>query len=343
VAEKRLQFAIANLGSVSDVLLSTPLLESLRQTNPSCRITYIVARSSAEALDYSPFVNELIIWPDDSRSPGNGLRLVRQLARKHFDGAFALISNTYVNAAFRLSRSRIHTAAPSRGVHRARSFLDVAKDLGPTRPETIRLHYTVTPTEQREASMMLERWNIDPSRQTVIGVHPGTGPTLIDKRRWSVQSFRDVIHHIAAKPNHKVVIFGGTAERDTAAVLTEKPLSNVVDLTSCLNFREFVAVLAQCHLLVHNASAPMYLANAVGVPVLAIMGHQDGTVWGPLSPRDRVVRRELPCSPCAPEFPCDRAFECLRNLAPSEVIAELDAMLPAARVISGSVDTRRNP
>jgi lipopolysaccharide heptosyltransferase II len=329
VVEKRQQFAVANLGRVSDVLLSTPLLESLRLAHPTSRITYIVSRGSAEVLDYSPFVNELIIWPDDRSAWGNGFKMLRRVVRKRFDGAFPLVSNVYLNTAFRLSRTPVHIPEASSETHRSRYFLSAALKNGFPSPEPVRLHYTVTPTEQREGLMMLSRWNVDPGHHTVIAVHPGTGPALSDKRRWSCHQFREVIHQISVKPGHKVVILGGTEERKADRDLVEGSNRNVVDLTSCLSFREFVAVLAQCHLLVHNASAPLYLANAVGVPVLSVFGHQNPAVWGPLSPRDRIVRHELPCSPCAPEFVCERSFECLRALTSREVIAELDRMLSA--------------
>ncbi len=98
---------MANLGTMSDVLLSTPLLESIRNAHPTSRITCIVNRGSAQVLDYSPFVNELLIWPNDTRARANGIRMVRKLARRRFDAAVTLSPNPYLHVGFWLGRARI--------------------------------------------------------------------------------------------------------------------------------------------------------------------------------------------------------------------------------------------
>jgi ADP-heptose:LPS heptosyltransferase len=42
----------------------------------------------------------------------------------------------------------------------------------------------------------------------------------------------------------------------------------------------------------------MHLAAALGVPVVAIFGPSDPARYAPRDDRTRVVRVELPCSPC---------------------------------------------
>ena len=42
----------------------------------------------------------------------------------------------------------------------------------------------------------------------------------------------------------------------------------------------------------------MHLAVAVGTPVVAVFGPSDPARYAPRGPLDRVVRVDLPCSPC---------------------------------------------
>jgi ADP-heptose:LPS heptosyltransferase len=94
-----------------------------------------------------------------------------------------------------------------------------------------------------------------------------------------------------------------------------------------LELREFAAVLERCKLLIHHDSSPLHLAGALGVPVVAIFGYQNPRHWGPLIGSGRVVRLDLPCSPCDQDFLCDRSFECVRQLPVSQVLKEVEAQL----------------
>ena len=58
------------------------------------------------------------------------------------------------------------------------------------------------------------------------------------------------------------------------------------------------ALLARLDLLVTGDTGPMHLAAAVGTPVVAVFGPSDPARYAPRGPRDRVVRIDLPCSPC---------------------------------------------
>ncbi len=58
------------------------------------------------------------------------------------------------------------------------------------------------------------------------------------------------------------------------------------------------AILAQLDVLVTGDTGPMHLAAAVGTPVVAVFGPSDPARYATRGPADRVVRIDLPCSPC---------------------------------------------
>jgi ADP-heptose:LPS heptosyltransferase len=319
-------------------------LEAIRKAYPDSRVPYIVGKSAAEVLDDSPLINELILWPDAGRDRRADLKMIRKIARMRFDIAFSLSQSPKVNFALRATRApirvgftpvaqswllthRIAIQELPRDLHRTQYFLEAARRLGLKIPDPVRMHYQVTQAEREEAQMILQRWNIDPATHRLVAIHPGTSPLYVDKRRWPTERFAAVARHLAGRPGCKTLIMGGSAERGMIEHFAGIGSPHVVDLTSTLSFREFAAVLSLCHLLLHNDSAPLHLAGALGVPVLSIFGYQNHHVWGPIGAADRVVRRDLPCSPCPSEFVCDRSFECLRGLETADVIAVLQEML----------------
>jgi len=58
------------------------------------------------------------------------------------------------------------------------------------------------------------------------------------------------------------------------------------------------AALKCCDALLTNDTGPMHLAAAVGTPVVAVFGPSDPRRYGPLGEGHRVLRVDLPCSPC---------------------------------------------
>jgi ADP-heptose:LPS heptosyltransferase len=72
----------------------------------------------------------------------------------------------------------------------------------------------------------------------------------------------------------------------------------VVDAAGGDDLLRSAALLAQLDLLVTGDTGPMHLAAAVGTPVVAVFGPSDPARYAPSGPHDRVVRVDLPCSPC---------------------------------------------
>lgn len=337
---------VATIGAIGDVILTTPLLEALRSAFPKAHLAYLVGSTAAPVLHHLPLVDELLILPDhEGPNRWADFNLMIQVIRRRFDLAICLTRAAKLALIFCLARipTRVGYSpvpfpwtfthlidsreAEHTGAHRTGYFLAPATVLGIPKPDPIRLHYHVTAAERAGARSRLESAGGNPQQETIVAIHPGTSRILIEKRRWAVENFIEVARHVITRPMQKVVLLGGPEERGVAEAFQTALPGRIIDFSGCLNLREFAAVLELCHLLVHNDSSALHIAGAVGTPVLAVFGYQNQKLWGPLGPYDRVVRRELPCSPCLPEFPCDRSFECIRKLQPATVIEALDSML----------------
>lgn len=56
------------------------------------------------------------------------------------------------------------------------------------------------------------------------------------------------------------------------------------------SLEKLVHVLAGARALVANTSSMQFLAATAGTPVVTLMGRADPRIWGPVGPRDRIVR-----------------------------------------------------
>lgn len=132
--------------------------------------------------------------------------------------------------------------------------------------------------------------------QTVV-VHAGGGR---DIKQWNLDRFAEVANRLSASHGVNVVLSGSAGDRTLVDAMKAglRPDVACLDLVGVVDLVTLAAVLERASLLITGDTGPMHLAAALDVPVVAIFGPSDPARWGPFSERARVVRVQLPCSPC---------------------------------------------
>jgi ADP-heptose:LPS heptosyltransferase len=132
---------------------------------------------------------------------------------------------------------------------------------------------------------------------SIVVVHAGGGREI---KQWNLDRFADVANRLAASHDAAIVLSGDAGDRALVDAVKADLAATVrcVDLTGRADLVTLAAVLAKANLLVTGDTGPMHLAAALDVPVVAVFGPSDPARWGPFSPRARVIRVSLPCSPC---------------------------------------------
>ena len=109
----------------------------------------------------------------------------------------------------------------------------------------------------------------------------------------------------------------------------------LVELPGDIDLVLLTAVLERLTLFITGDTGPMHLAAAVDTPVLAVFGPSLPTRYAPLSSRSRIVRIDIPCSPCnlmrQPPARClDRVPDCLAGIPSDTVLRAAMEMLDAS-------------
>ena len=102
----------------------------------------------------------------------------------------------------------------------------------------------------------------------LVGFHVGSGKTKnLALRRWPLESYRGLIGLLLqARPDIKVLLFGGPEEASDHAWLLEKCGSGRVLVPETRNMKQAAALLGGCHAFLSIDSALMHLAAAMRVP-----------------------------------------------------------------------------
>jgi ADP-heptose:LPS heptosyltransferase len=133
------------------------------------------------------------------------------------------------------------------------------------------------------------------------------------------------------------VLIGSTADRAAIEAMRAAWPGDVplVELPPETDLVILAAVLERLALFITGDTGPMHLAGAVGTPVLAIFGPSLPSRYAPLSPNSRIVRIDIPCSPCnllrRPPGRCvGHVPDCLAGIDSARVLQTATEMLSLA-------------
>ncbi len=169
----------------------------------------------------------------------------------------------------------------------------------------------------------------------IFGLHASGGREI---KQWHPDRFGEAMATLAARHEAAIVLTGGPGDAAlVAAVRTRIPVGvPILDLAGQVDLVTLAAVLARLDLFVTGDTGPMHLAAAVGTPIVAVFGPSTPLRYAPLTARSRVVRIDLPCSPCnrirlPPQRCRGHVPDCLDGISTEMVIAAGEELLREAR------------
>jgi lipopolysaccharide heptosyltransferase III len=342
----RPRILVVSLRRIGDLLLTTPLMRSLKRAWPDARIDVLVFEGTAGILAGNPDIASVIAMP---QRPGLGasIALLARLA-KRYDLAISTQSGDrptlFAIAAGRthvaltsadcpriggaLKRFLLHRSIPAgENIHRVEQMLRLADALGIARvPELV-----------------------CPAGSAPTGIATGGNYAVIHAapmfryKEWTAEGWRALAAYLEQR-GLKVIATGGPgeAERKYLDAVWQGKVA-----VHRLPWPDVAGLLKGARLYVGPDTSVTHLAAAAGCPTVALFGPMDPRVWGPwpvgglsqpwaasgtMQNRGNVwiVQNPLPCLPCTLEG-CERRIDsysaCLDELKPQQVLAAVDRAL----------------
>jgi len=317
---------------IGDAVLSHSLLARLTRRSPAPLIDVFAPAWVLPVYRRMPEVADTIENPfrHGQLALGARLRLGRKLAQRGYASAYVL-PNSLKSALvpwFAGIPSRIGYQGEMRyGLLTDRRTLDkqalplmverfawLAQSAGTVlgRP----LGYPRLHVDDRQYAATLELHNLQPHGR-VACFCPGAeyGPA----KRWPTTHFASLARHLADR-GFTVWLLGSAADRvvgDEIARISGGAAQNLCGSTS---LDDAINLLSAAELVVTNDSGLMHVAAALDRPTVAIYGSSSPAFTPPLSERAKVVKLDLPCSPCFARTCPLKHFDCMLKLGPEKVI-----------------------
>jgi len=347
---ERPRILVIALRRLGDVLLTTPLIRSLRRAWPQATIDALVFADTAGILDGNPDLSGVVVMPPRPGA-GQSLSLAARLLCK-YDLAistqcgdrptfFALVAGRQclapVEANFngRLKRVLLHHSIPYEpGVHRVEEILRLADALSIARAPEL-----VTPQPRTQDQLGGD--------YAVIHAAP-----MFRYKQWSREGWRAIAAWLSAR-GLGVIATGGPGEAERR-YLDEvwNGATAVRRVDGQLNWPQLSSLLVKARVFIGPDTSVTHLAAAAGCPTVALYGPTDPRLWGPwpkggldtiwnaaepIQRRSNVwlVQNPLPCMPCQLEG-CERQLSsystCLDELSAQQVIAAAEQALASRRL-----------
>lgn len=150
-------------------------------------------------------------------------------------------------------------------------------------------------------------------------------------RRWPAHNFIALIEELAQKEHVAVILTGSASEVQYTFEICNKILGpgkkNVFNTAGEFTLNEFIALLGFLALFITNDSGPFHLAYSQEVPTVSLWGPGAPSLYGPLSPKHKVLYSRYPCSPCMYIYrkdastACNDKVPCMEDITPRMVAA----------------------
>lgn len=325
---------------LGDMVLTTPVLDVLKNHIPQAHITMMVGPWSSEVVARHPAIDRLLLcqFPGFQRAPQKLLTpyimlfsFARQLRRSSYDIAinlrpdfwwgaaliylariprrvgYAIAPGTpFLNHAVPFHVPELATASNLRLASAALATLGQPPLAEPYTPAQYPLVFTPTREEYAEVQQRLHTEGITEDTPIVV-IHPGTGGAVKLWRNEGWAHCASALPTLLTTPAQvRIILTGSANERpmleEIARCITTPPL-----MLTNLTVGQLAAMLERASLVLGVDNGPLHLAVTRGTPTVQIFGPTDPHVFGPWgNPEQHIVITSTHRCPTCPAIPCGR-------------------------------------
>ncbi|MFN2462330.1 MAG: lipopolysaccharide heptosyltransferase II [Candidatus Dormibacteria bacterium] len=333
-------------GPLGGVLMTTPLLATIRAAYPDARIDFAVGERSRPGIATNPDINEVIpLFEGADRSEAPAIQVAAAAFRlrwRRYDMAFCADDSPAtrhvaylagIPRRFGLARGAAPGLTDAVRVaddgHEVDRYLALAEKAGLRRHLRRDLKYVPTQGSLERAIQLLKSRGFDalPFR---VALCPGGGDApgdTRDHRRWPAERYALLANEMIERYGGGVVLLGEESERELNFLVRNDINHPVLDLTGRLELDGVGAVMQLCDAVIANDTGSMHLAVAVGTPTVGIFGPTAARTAGPYGRRHRAVQSHVWCGPCAgiggPMEGCGAA--CIQRITVRDLVAVLES------------------
>jgi ADP-heptose:LPS heptosyltransferase len=261
---------IIRLSSIGDIVLTSPVLRSLRKCFPDAKIHFLTKKAYAPLLQYNPHINQLHLFEGDLNAT------IRELKAE----GFTQVMDLHRNIRSRMIKLRLGVKASTYSKDRWAVWKYVRLRMGklPGVHTVERYARAITPLGCELDPGGLEFFLPDEARmkaREVLDSKFQAQPIAVVlggkyfTKRWPREYFVELLNALG----QPVVLLGDKAEVEDAAWITARLQCPAYNAAAQLDLLTGAAVMERCRFVITHDTGLMHIAVALGLKVFSIWGN----------------------------------------------------------------------
>ncbi|MBK9099890.1 MAG: glycosyltransferase family 9 protein [bacterium] len=317
---------------IGDIILSTIVLENLKDAFPHSEIHYLTEEFAKRAVENNPFISKVLTFNKEDFI----LSTIRKVRKEKYDLILDLWSNPKTAQITFFSGAKYRVGFEKRGRNYAYNYRGKNGTMGNHAAEDnlVLLNELDIPiiskkilfktnSEERSFAKKLFEQTFPKKGTIIIGIIPSGG---WDSKRCEVSKWIEICKEIQKKFDaHFLILWGPGDEKDAEEIRVGLTLNPILAPNS--SFGQMSALIEKCDLVIANDSGPMHAAAALNIPTIGIFGPTNPENHRPYSEKSGyVIHSELHCIKCN-KLVCPYGHECMFELPTEKFLIDIDKLL----------------
>ena len=319
--KKKTKILIFKWGALGDIILAGPSFRAIRRHFPKVEIYLLIKKEYKVLLDSLSYIDHFI---DFDKS--NWKALIPELKKEEFDLSIDL-QNTWRSHLLSFLGGVSRRAGYGRKGGKILLNIAVAEPNGVKNPVEHQA-YLLSKIGVNLDNLQLEcKLPLQPSfqfKRPYISILPGAGEGWQSKC-WSELCFARLADSIINKLKYSIVFLGEERERKKINRIKKEMEGKVEDIAGQTNIRQLAGVIKGSSLFITHDTGPMHLAQALGVPTLALFGPTDPERHTLPSINLFIINKKISCQPCY-RRQCSN-HQCMQLIRVEEVLKKITQIM----------------
>lgn len=342
-------FLIVRLSSLGDVIIASPFAKLLKEQYPDSKIIWITQPENAAHLADNPHVDKILFW--DKNIWLNYLKtfnvvgfykesrkLKQLLAKESIDTAFDLQGLFKSGFITWLSGATKRIGVGSR--EGSYWFMDKMVSTGMINRHQLGADYKYLATQ---LGLNDQNWKIeshvgDRERRQANTIKASLVKTdepyavicpfaSKETKDWPLSHWQQLLLRVRGRYHYRTIILGSEADtkhKERADKLAK--ISGAINLFGATTLQEAAALIEGAEFVVGLDNGLTHISQSMSVPSVLLLGGSLPYLYTG-NPTSKAIHLGKPCSPCQKKPICNGGFECMKDINPDLVLAELRQLL----------------
>jgi len=321
---RKLKILVIMTGKIGDLVCATPVFREIKKKFPESYLAVGIRKQSYGVVQNNPYIDKFIFLNSkEYQGFSGGMRLIKELSKERFTWsinlsprAFNTILPFWAGIPKRITSVSRFTGKVARIFSFLNSYrleyqqhtsklkhnLEILKFVGIKNYSEKKEVFT-TKEEEEKALNFLKENNVK-INDFLIGIVVTAGNRL---KEWEPEKFSQLADRLIEEVKAKIIFIGAPEDKQIIEKVIYKMRNKAISATN-FKLNELAALFKKLKLFISVDTGPLYIAHAVGTPVVDIIGPVDIAVQPPQDEISEIVQKDIYCAPCC--FVIPPAREC---------------------------------